>query len=115
MGMSPMDYYSMLPREFAAKTEGYKRRIYYESSNQRKAAFIIIMPHIQDLSFEKYCRDFFPLQGDEKKETSDGFDRNVSPEIWEAIKKQKNAQQFENILQEHNKKLSKQRRQQSKK
>lgn len=110
MGMRTEDYYNMLPKDFAAKIDGYNRKIYHESSLQRKVAFIIISPHVKNLGFDKFCREFLPLQGDEVNNESDGFDRNVSPEVWEAIKKQQKAKEFENILKDHNKKLSHGRR-----
>lgn len=110
MGMSAYDYYSMLPKDFAAKVEGYNRKIYYESSNHRKAAFIIILPHVKDLYYDKFCQDYWPLQGDEVKVETAGFDRNISPEVWAAVKQQQKAKEFETILQDHNKKLSNVRR-----
>jgi hypothetical protein len=109
--MTPFEFYSMLPREFAAKVEGYKRKILRKSSEKRKAAFIIISPHIKDLPFEKFCREFWPLDGDEFGESKGGFDTtNIDPEIWKAVKKQQNLQDYNTIMQEHNRTLSKQRR-----
>lgn len=108
MGMSPNDYYNMLPKDFAAKIEGYSRRVYRESSDLRKAAFIIISPHIKDLPFERFCREFWSLPLDEFREEK--YSRNVDPELWKQIKKQQGKNEFEKIVQQHNKSISNGRR-----
>lgn len=110
MGMSPQDYYNMLPKDFAAKVTGYTKRLYRQSSELRRAAFIIISPHVTDLPYEKYCREIYPLQGDEfELSTGRIYEQQASPEMWEALKKRKaevKEKEYETILQSHNKQLS---------
>lgn len=123
MGMTTHDFYSMLPKAFAAKVKGYSNKIYRKSSEFRRAAFIIISPHIDKrLSFEKFCNDFWKLEGDEEYkrqiEVENDEDTVSLPtadkDLWAEIKKQQNlkekAKEFEDIMRDHNLQLSAQRR-----
>lgn len=102
--------------------EGYNRKKYRESSEQRRAAFIIISPHTKDLPFEKFCKDFWPLQGDvdTRKEDERG-NLTVDKDLWAKIQqemnkgkaedeKRKKEKEYERIIKEEGRKLSKQRR-----
>lgn len=75
----------MLPKDFEALFTGYNRRIKYQSSELRRATFITILPHVKDLNFDKFCRDFWPIESSDapvKKEI-----KKVSNDLFRQIMK----------------------------
>lgn len=67
----------MMPADFEEMINGNVSRIERNSSDQRRAAFLVLMPHVKKLSYSQFCADFWPLgmdvktEGDEKIEMPD--------------------------------------------
>lgn len=87
----------MLPKDFHALYVGYNRKINNQSSERRRATYINILPHVQKLSFEHFCRSFWPIETDKVIE-----ERKIGTDV--------SHETFEQIMRTHNKKLSEARR-----
>ncbi len=87
MGMNPDEYYNMLHCEFAAKMDGYGKRLYRERNDLRKAAFFSLLPHLEKgYSEDKFRREMWPLPGDEdinKPEVV--YDPKISADMYKEI------------------------------
>lgn len=60
----PDEYYNMMPADFEEMINGHVSRIEKEGSDHRRAAFLVLLPHVKKLSYEQFCKDFWPLSID---------------------------------------------------
>jgi hypothetical protein len=89
-----------------ALIKGYNRRRYAASNERRIQSFISVLPFVKNISYQKFCADFWPLAGD--KEAVKIERPEIDAETWEEIKKQlrprgqaEQKQEYENILSKH--------------
>jgi hypothetical protein len=83
---------------------GYNRREYRHSSENRYAAYISILPFTKDLTLQKFCSDIWPLAMDEKPEDRKLIEPPViDNDLWQALKKQMKPKksEYEMILEKH--------------
>jgi|GEM_PF-6211901 hypothetical protein len=106
IGLLPHEYYQLLPREFMALIKGYNRRKYAASNERRMQSFISVLPFVKNISYQKFCNEFWSLPGD--KEAVKIERPEIDAETWEAIKKQlrpreqvQQSKEYEDILQKH--------------
>jgi len=90
----PREYYLLLPHELNATIEGYQRRQYKLSCEKRHAAFLSILPFTKDVTIEKFCRDFWPLAGDQKPQDDEPKEMPViEADLWNKILERHNIKQ----------------------
>lgn len=65
----PDGFYNMEPRDYYAMVEGYNVKKRGEVATIRTHAFITLMPNLEKgYSFDRFCREVWPLKGDEHSE-----------------------------------------------
>lgn len=90
----PDVYYDMLQKDFEALCVGYNRKRSNESAELRRATYINILPHVQKLPWDQFCRDFWPIETDRFAEA-----KKI------VISQEESALVFEKITQAHKKRL----------
>gem|GEM_PF-3655091 len=112
--MSEDEYYNMLPANFAAKIEGYSRRVYRDEEISRKLAFFCLAPHtVRGFTYQRFCKEYWQIAGDPQEVTNKEIKeraRELTHDQWEHLKKRQSQLAFEATIREQNKKLQQQRR-----
>jgi hypothetical protein len=83
MGLMPDDYYNMLPVDFDIMMNGHMQRIDRESSNHRKAAFLICASNGYKGTMQKFIDDFWQLNIDKVKEIEKI--ETPEPDYWQKV------------------------------
>jgi hypothetical protein len=102
----------MLPREYYSIVKGYNRKQYISSVERRYQTFITVLPHVKNVTYDKFCREFWPLSDDKFDRESEIIEPvKVDTETWAALKKQMSPKvrksespksEYERILSKHN-------------
>jgi hypothetical protein len=108
IGLLPYEYYTLLPDEFISMTNGYLLKRYIMSHEHRHATFISVLPFFKDITFERFCREMWPLDLDKKYLFGEREQKEIpmaSHELWTALKKHMSEDQskkdYEDILKRH--------------